>query len=105
MLPSRRPLLSPECSGRSTWSDGAMTERRSSSIALAFRDGVARAVLMSSLTLAGCVTVGRLSRREAVLYPRNDVCGAHAADSTCLVRSVGQTDHGDRVVIDCRPPR
>jgi hypothetical protein len=81
-----------------------MTERRRSSIALAFRDGVARAVLVASLTLAGCVTVGRLSQREAVLYARNDVCGANAADSICVVRSVEKTDHGYRVVIDRRPP-
>ena len=81
-----------------------MTERRRSSIALAFRDGVARAVLVASLMLAGCVTVGRLSQREAVLYARNDVCGANAADSICVVRSVEKTDHGYRVVIDRRPP-
>ena len=54
--------------------------------------------------LAGCVTVGRLSQREAVLYARNDVCGANAADSICVVRSVEKTDHGYRVVIDRRPP-
>ena len=81
-----------------------MTERRSSSIAVAFRDRVARALLVSSLMLAGCVTVGRLSQREAVLYARNDVCGANAADSICVVRSVEKTDHGYRVVIDRRPP-
>ena len=55
--------------------------------------------------LVGCVTAGRLSQREAVLYARNDVCGATAADSVCIVRSVKKTDHGYRVVIDRRPPR
>ena len=71
---------------------------------LAFGDRLARAVLVASFMFAGCVTVGRLSQREAVLYARNDVCGANAADSICIVRSVERTDHGYRVVIDRRPP-
>ena len=81
-----------------------MSERRSASIVLAIRDTVARAVLVASCTVAGCVTVGRLSEREAVLYARNDVCGVNAADSLCVVRSVVRTDYGYRVVIDRRPP-
>ena len=81
-----------------------MTQRGRSSIVLAIRDKVARAVLVASCTVAGCVTVGRLSEREAVLYARNDVCGVNAADSLCVVRSVERTDHGFRVVIDRRPP-
>jgi hypothetical protein len=81
-----------------------MTERRSSSNGLAIRDTVARVVLAASFMLVGCVTTGRLSQREAVLYARNDVCGATAADSVCIVRSVEKTDHGYRVVIDRRPP-
>jgi len=81
-----------------------MTDRRRSSIMLAIRAKVARAVLLASCTLAGCVTVGRLSEREAVLYARNDVCGVNAADSVCVVRSVERTDYGYRVVIDRRPP-
>jgi hypothetical protein len=83
---------------------GAMTGRRTSSIALAFRGKAARTVLVASFMLAGCVTVGRLSQRDAVLYARNDVCGANAADSVCVVRSVEKTDHGYRVVIDRRLP-
>ena len=71
---------------------------------LAVRANVARAALVASCTVVGCVTVGRLSQREAVLYARNDVCGANAADSICVVRSVERTDHGYRVVIDRRPP-
>jgi hypothetical protein len=81
-----------------------MSERRSASIVLAIRDMVARAALVASCTLAGCVTVGRLSEREAVLYARNDVCGVNAADSVCVVRSVARTNYGYRVVIDRRPP-
>jgi hypothetical protein len=81
-----------------------MTERRRSSIALATGDKVARVVLVASFMLVGCVTTGRLSQREAVLYARNDVCGANAADSVCVVRSVERTDHGYRIVIDRRPP-
>ena len=65
-----------------------MTERRNSSIVLAFGDRLARVVLVASFMLVGCVTTGRLSQREAVLYARNDVCGATAADSVCIVRSV-----------------
>ena len=68
------------------------------------REGATRAVLVASCTLAGCVTVGRLSHREAVLYARSNVCGENAADSTCVVRSVERTDHGYVVVIDRRPP-
>jgi hypothetical protein len=81
-----------------------MTERRSSSIVLAIRANMARVALVASCTLAGCVTVGRLSEREAVIYARNDVCGASAADSVCVVRSVERTDQGYRIVIDRRPP-
>lgn len=81
-----------------------MTGRRSSSSALAIRATVARLALVASCTLAGCVTTGRLSQREAILYARNDVCGANASDSVCVVRSVERTDHGYRVVIDRRPP-
>ena len=85
-------------------SDGPMTERRSHSITLTISDNLARAVVAASFMLVGCVTTGRLSQREAVLYARNDVCGANAADSICVVRSVERTDHGYRVVIDRRPP-
>ena len=65
---------------------------------------MARAALVASFTFAGCVTTGRLSQREAILYARNDVCGANASDSICVVRSVERTDHGYRIVIDRRPP-
>jgi hypothetical protein len=81
-----------------------MTERGRSSIAQASRVRVACTVVLATFTLVGCVTVGRLSQRDAVLYARNDVCGANAADSVCVVRSVEKTDHGYRVVIDRRPP-
>ena len=37
---------------------------------LAIRDKAARAALVASCMVAGCVTVGRLSEREAVLYAR-----------------------------------
>lgn len=81
-----------------------MTDRRRSSTAMTIRANVARVVLVASCALAGCVTTGRLSQREAILYARNDVCGANASDSVCVVRSVERTDHGYRVVIDRRPP-
>jgi hypothetical protein len=84
--------------------DSPMAERRRSSMLPTVRDGVSRVVLVSSLTLTGCVTMGRLSQREAILYARSNVCGANAADSVCVVRSVAPTDHGYVVVIDRRPP-
>jgi len=71
---------------------------------LAIRDTLARAVLVASCTLAGCVTMGRLSQRDAVLYARSNVCGDNATDSVCVVRSVERTDYGYVVVIDRRPP-
>ena len=80
-----------------------MTDRRRSSIVLAIRE-VARAVLVASCMVAGCVTVGQLSQRDAVLYAQSNVCGTNTADSVCVVRSVERKDWGYRIVIDRRPP-
>jgi hypothetical protein len=63
-----------------------------------------RALLVASCVIAGCASVGVIGQKDAVAYARNDVCGAGAADSVCVVRSVERTDRGYRVVIDRRPP-
>ena len=61
-------------------------------------------LLAATYTLQGCATAGQLSQRDALLYARNDVCGAGAADSLCVVRSVERTGRGYHIVIDRRPP-
>jgi len=62
------------------------------------------ALAVATCTLQGCATAGQLSQHDALAYARNDVCGANAADSVCVVRSVERTERGYRIVIDRRPP-
>jgi hypothetical protein len=57
-----------------------------------------------SSSLSGCATMGHVSQSDAIHYARNDVCGAQASDSSCVVRSVERTEQGYRIVIDRRPP-
>ncbi len=61
-------------------------------------------LLAATCTLQGCATAGYLSQHDALAYARNDVCGAGAADSLCVVRSVERTERGYHIVIDRRPP-
>ena len=54
--------------------------------------------------VAGCATLGGLSRRDAVASAVSSVCGPRVADSTCVVRGVSRVEGGYQVVVDRRPP-
>ena len=61
-------------------------------------------LLAATCTFQACATAGMLSQHDALAYARQDVCGAAAADSVCIVRSVERTERGYHIVIDRRPP-
>jgi hypothetical protein len=82
----------------------AKAKKRATSVNRTVKRTASVVLLATTYVLQGCATAGQLSQHDALAYARNDVCGAGAADSLCVVRSVERTERGYHIVIDRRPP-